>query len=317
MFGTQNPDHPWGHIAARVTERIVGFGRPLLPDVRMAMVTPPATQGARHHPLAVGSGELDLAITTPAATAWMAARGSGVYDRPVEGLRAIATYPHPDFLVFAVDAATGITSFEELVERRHPLRLVTGRSRDGVHDVLTAAVEEVLRQYGASYAAIEEWGGEVHFAGPTHTGGKLLLDGAADALFQEDQNSLTWQRIADSRPVNFLPVSPRVQEAMRETFGFPSATIPQGYARSVEAPVPTVDFGGWLLFCRDDLPSEWAYALAQACEETRDEVAQGDADKVQRALDLPIDAAGLFAAPAIPLHEGAAAYARERGYLDE
>ncbi len=315
-LGAQNPAHPWWFIAQALVERTVGFYDPILAERRMAIYTPPALQGARHNPIDVGDGRLDLGITTPSATVKMATDGTGVYDTAYHGLRAIAAYPHIDFIVFAVDAATGISSLEQLVEERYPLKLVTGRrSTDGVDDVLTFAVEEVLRQYGISYADIEEWGGTVHYGGPTHIGGHLVLDGTAEAIFQEAQTSAIWKRIFESRDFNLLSVSEAAREHMLETYGFPKATIPSGHYRvPTQEEVPTVDFSGWLLFCREDLPDEWAYALARACDETRPLVDEGDPE-VRRSLRLPVDPAYLFNETVVPLHNGAAAYAREHGYL--
>jgi TRAP-type uncharacterized transport system substrate-binding protein len=314
-FGTQNPAHPWWSVGERVTEALVGFSTPaLLPSVRISMVTPSALQGARNNPIEVSEGALEFGITTPAVTAKMAMEGTGVYDRPYPGLRAIASYPHIDFVVFMVDAATGITSLRQLVDEQRPLRVVTGRkSGDGQQDILTFTVEEVLRRYGASYERIEEWGGEVIYGGPTHIGGYRMLEGAADALFQEAQTARVWHEIADSRDVRVLGVAEDVIEGMRRDFGFARAAMPAGHYRGVVEETATVDFSGWLLFCREDVPDEWAYAFARACDETKEQVEAYP--EVRRSLRTPIDPGYLFTETVIPLHDGAAAYARERGYL--
>ena len=314
-LGVQNVEHPWWHVAGWLTEALVGFGEPILPDARVAVVTPPRLQAARQNPIDVSEGRLDAAFTTPSVTASMAAAGVGVYDRPYGGLRGIAAYPHDDFLVFAVDAATGIESFDDLATREEPLRLVTGRgSDDGEHDIVTFAAEQVLLRHGSSYAAIRARGGSVVFGQSPHIGARLVLDGEADALFQEAQSAPFWRELADSREVRFLPVPEQTLEALAAEYGFRRAEIPAGHYHGVDAPVPTVDFTGWLLFCREDLPAETAYALARAVDETRPRVESGDA-VVRGPLTLPIDPVRLFAETVIPLHDGAAAYAREQGHL--
>jgi TRAP-type uncharacterized transport system substrate-binding protein len=314
-FGTQNPAHPWWSVGERVVEALVGFTTPaLLPSLRISMVTPSALQGARNNPIEVSEGALEFGITTPAVTAKMAMDGTGVYDRPYPGLRAIASYPHIDFLVFMVDASTGVTSLRQLVEERPRLRVVTGRrSGDGQQDILTFTVEEVLRRYGASYEAIESWGGKVIYGGPTHIGGYCMLEGEADALFQEAQTARVWHEIADSRDVRVLAVEEEVIEGMRRDFGYARATIPPGHYRGVVEETPTVDFSGWLLFCREEVPDEWAYAFAKAVDQTKEEVEAYP--EVRRSLRTPIDPRYLFHETVIPLHDGAAAYAREQGYL--
>jgi TRAP-type uncharacterized transport system substrate-binding protein len=313
-FGTQNPGHPWWAIGAAVTEALVGFHAPLLPSIRIALTTPSALQGARNNPPEVGDGTLDIGITTPSAAALLASRGQGIYDEPVPNLRAIAAYPHIDYLVFAVDRSTGIESFEDLVEQQYPLRLVTGRNAGGEQDMLTYLVEQVLLGYGISYARIAEWGGEVIYGGPTHIGGNLMLEGRAEALFQEAQTAYVWPQIAESRPCNFLAVDPDIAESIESTLGFERAEMPARRYLGVEEPVSTVDFSGWLLFCRDDLPTEWAYALARACDRTKELVVEDQ--EVRRSLRTPIDPGYLFSRTAIPLHDGAAEYAREMGYVD-
>jgi TRAP transporter TAXI family solute receptor len=311
-IGVQNVEHPWWHLAGWLTEALVGFGRPLLPGSRVAVVTPPRLQAARQNPIDVAEGALDAAFTTPAATAAMAAAGVGLYDRPHRGLRAVASYPHDDFLVFAVDARAGVRSFDDLADR--PLRLATGRgSDDGDHDVVTYAAEQVLRRHGSSYARIRELGGSVAFAQSPHLGAKLMLDGQADAYFQEAQSAPFWQELADSRELVFLSVPDETIAALGKT-GLRPAVIPPGHYRGVDAPVQTIDFTGWLLFCREDLPAELAYALARAVDETRPRVEAGD-PVVRAPLTLPIDPVRLFGETVLPLHAGAAAYASERGYL--
>jgi TRAP-type uncharacterized transport system substrate-binding protein len=317
LFGAQNPAHPWWKVAELVVERLIGFRDPLLPGGRVALVTPPDLQGARANPIEVGNRALDVGITTPSTAAHLAREGAGIYSSPMPGLRALAAFPHIDCIVFAVAQETGLESLEQLVEERYPLRLVTGRrSAPGNDDVLTFAVEEVLRAYGTSYADIESWGGTVIYGGPTHIGGSALLQGEADALFHEARTQPIWREIADARPMRFLSVREDVRNAMRERYGFGEFTIEPGDYRGVEAPVPTVDFSGWLLFCRDDLPYDQAYAIAQACAEIGERGDELPAD-VRRSLRMPIEVDYLFRETAIPLHPGAEAFAREHGHLSQ
>jgi hypothetical protein len=287
----------------------------LLPDERVAIVTPPRLQAARRNPIDVAEGVLDVAFTTPSVTAAMATRGVGLYHRPYPSLRAIAAYPHDDFLLFAVDAATGIESIDDLAAFDRPLRIATGRGGDGADDdVLTYVADRVLRRHGTSYAAIRERGGDVVYAESPFAGGRLLLDGDVDVLVQEAQSAPFWRELGERGTVRFLPVPDDTRAALADELGLRSAAIPTGHNASVAAPVPTIDFTGWLLFCRDDLPGETAYALARAVDETRPKIEAGD-PVVRAPLTLPVDPLRLFTETAIPLHDGAAAYARERGYL--
>ena len=315
-FGAQNPTHPWWYVADRIVQALVGYEDRLLPDVQFAVVTPRDLQGALNNPIDVAAGTLALGITTPSVSARMAVEGIGAYSRRHAGLRAIAAYPHIDYVTFAVDSRTGITSLEQLANERYPLRLVSGRRSERGIDVLTFTVEEVLRQYGLSYSIIEEWGGEVFFSGPSHIGGRLVLDGRADAMFQEAEMLPIWSEIdTPPRRMNYLSLSDNVLEHMQVTYGFGRREIPAGRWPGVTEPVQTVDFSGWLVFCRDDLPEQWAYAVAKACDRSRGAVDEGP-NNVTRCLALPLAPSYMFTETAIPLHEGARRYAEEQGYID-
>jgi TRAP-type uncharacterized transport system substrate-binding protein len=314
-FGLQNPRHPWWWIGERVAEALVGFTNPLLPEARVSLTTPPALQGALYNPMDVSDGKLMFGMTTPSVSARMALEGKGPFDRAYPNLRAIAAYPHIDYVVLAIDGTLGVTTLEQLVARQLPLRLVTGRrSADGVPDVLTFAIDEILKQYGASYEAIEEWGGCVVYGGPTHVGGLLMRDGSADALFHEAQMSPMWGEIAAARPVQVLPIRKDVREHMQREYGFGTAEIPAGHPCGATEPTPTIDFSGWLLLCRDDVPDDVAYAVARACDETRAAVEADQGDRGEIAI--PIDPRYLFNETAIPLHDGARAYAAEKDSIE-
>jgi uncharacterized protein len=102
---------------------------------------------------------------------------------------------------------------------------------------------------------------------------------------------------------------------MQMTYGFARRQIPAGRWPGVTEPVQTVDFSGWLVFCRDDLPEEWAYAVAKACDRSRGAVDEGP-NNVTRCLALPLATSYMFTETAIPLHEGARRYAEDQGYVE-
>lgn len=320
---SQNPGHPWWKIAATLGEALAGFsspesfptpfGRRALSGVQFGLYTPTALAGALYNPIQVADGTYDVGITTPSSAAYMAERGIGPYSQRHEGLRAIAAYPHDDFLIFQIDAKFGVSSLRELAQARPPITIVTGRvGPNGEEDVLTFAIHEILRQHGFSFGDVESWGGRVIFGGPTHVGGHIVRDGEGDALFHEAQGQPMWNQIAQSRDMVVLEVDEAVQQHMAEKYALRPRTIPVGHGSGNTDPVPTVDFSGWLVLVRDDFPEEWAYALAAAVDDTRHEV---DGLGMGSSLILPLDPAYLFTETVIPLHDGAARYAREKGII--
>src|SRR4051794_25216965 len=106
---------------------------------------------------AVGRGEVDVAMTTPAAFATAALDGRGVFgEESFPGLRALGVVPQRDRLVVGVHHRLGITSFAELWEAKAPLRLATSIN-DGVNYVGLAA-HEVLTRSGVDVGG---WGGQL------------------------------------------------------------------------------------------------------------------------------------------------------------
>jgi TRAP-type uncharacterized transport system substrate-binding protein len=76
--------------------------------------------------------------------------------------------------------------------------------------------------------------------------------------------------------------------------------------------IPTIDFSGWPMVVRADMPNDVAYALCEALE-IRRKVIPTDNFKPLRISQLCAnDAEGPFD---VPLHPGAKRFYRERGYL--
>src|SRR5919106_486084 len=155
------------------------------------------------------------------------------------------------------------------------------------------------------------------FPEPVVVGVPLVRNGAANAIFQEGQHHPMWEQLAEARPLRCLVVSRGIVDYMMETYGFSEAIIPKGRLKGVEEDVLTLDYGGWLLACREDLPAEVAYLLAQVCTDQRDAVAAPYKDKPKhlQSFEIPITPQHLSSKCVIPLHKGAEKYYRESGCL--
>jgi uncharacterized protein len=232
-------------------------------------------------------------------------------------LRAIARFPEPDYIFWLVAAELGVHCFEDLARLRPAMILVSGRRGPTGPDTITWAIEQVMKQYGFSYQDIESWGGKVLFPGPAVVGVPLVRNGQANAIFQEGQHHPMWEQLAEARPLRCLPMSREVVDYMKETYGFSEAIIPRGRLKGVEEDLLTLDYGGWLLACREDLPEEVAYLLAKVCTDQRDAVAAPykDRPKHLQSFEIPITPQHLSSKCVIPLHKGAETYYREIGCL--
>jgi TRAP-type uncharacterized transport system substrate-binding protein len=206
---------------------------------------------------------------------------------------------------------------EELVKRKPPFILVSGRIGPTGPDTLTWTVEEVMKYYGFSYQDIESWGGKVLFPGPAVVGVPMVRSGQAHAIFQEGVHHVMWEQLAEARPLRCLGLSRGAVSYMKERYGFDEAIIPKGRLKGIEEDLLTIDYGGWLLACREDLPEELAYLLARVSTEQRDAIAAPfkDRPKHLQSLEIPLTPRHLCTRCVIPLHKGAERYYREIGCL--
>ncbi len=295
-YDRSGTDLPFGDIRVALDAREVKAGRPNLTF---------ATDTARS-PLAVARGEADLSFFNPSAYLAMAVRGVGPFTEPLS-LRTIATFPSWDRMGFAVSARTGLESLSAIRERRYPLR-VSVRGLDT--DTTRFVVDEVLASLGFSLRDIEAWGGSIHRAGTPGDRSRLdgVADGSIEAIFDEGINA--W-RAALAHGMRFLPVAPETARRMEE-LGWRTPVIPRGWDTGVDADVPAIDFSGWPLYTRADMPDEIAYRICKSLDAARSRI-PFDSDRPVELADLCTDSdeAPLGA----PVHPGAERYYREMGAL--
>jgi uncharacterized protein len=314
-FVTQQANHPWWVIATEIARVLSSYGSGPLRGYSVGVFTPRFGLGALGNPAVVASGEFDLGITTPTASAWLAMKGAGPFKTPHENLRAIANYPHHDCVLFALSKATGVSSLDELVERRYPLRLATGRKNNDQLDLVSFVVDEVLKQYGGSLAMIEEWGGQVNFSGKTTEGIPLMIAGQVEAVFNEAQMMPMWDQLIAKTDVNFLSVDEEIIDRLDQKYGLGKVVIGAERFPSLPSEIRTVGFGGWLLFANAELPDEIVYKVTQAAIETRPVIEKKYGGGKFASLAAEIRPEAMCRNCLIPLHPGAEAYYRDCGYL--
>lgn len=266
---------------------------------------------------AVDSGRVDMAVVTPIVTAAMYREGRGLFDTPHPRLQAIAALPHRDRLVLAIGADVadryGIHTYADIAAKHPPLKIATSESEKG--NPIYLCIEEILAAYGMKWDDITRWGGQwIEVVRPPQAI-PMVTSGEADAIFYEAV--MTWHRMAEQRPLRFIPVDPPVLEELHRRYGFERADIEPGEYPGVDAPVPAVDFSQWLLIVRDDMPDAVAHLIAQVIVENR-----GDFEAQYRArpakespLHYPIEPAEIWKTAPVPLHAGAAQYYRELGVM--
>lgn len=262
---------------------------------------------------AVAQGEVDVAVVTPSTFAEMALRGRGLFEgEAYPYLRALGEVPHVDRLLFAVRQDLGVTSLAEIRDGRVPLRLAISPN-DGVSFPGYAA-HRVLAGSGIAPEKLQEWGGTILEHERPFECLDDLNEGRADAVFHEAIMTPNWRDLANEHDLSYLPVESEVLDEVEQEFGWRRAVVEQGYLRGLEAGVETLDFSGYLVAVREDMPDDVAYLLAWILGETTSKLESQyhhlPADRSPVAY--PIDRQTL-ASTAIPLHRAAADYYQRAG----
>ncbi len=257
---------------------------------------------------AVARGEADVASINPSGPLTMAYRGKGPFKEPIP-VRAITVIPSLDWLGFAVNESTGLTSLADVKSQKYPLR-VSIRGQEGHSTKLY--IDTVLAAYGFSLEDIVSWGGMVsNDAGmpyATNRAGRVA-SGELDAVFDE---ALTrFIPIATDMKMRFLPLDEPVLQHM-EDLGFRRSTIRREMFPMLQSDIPTLDFSGWPVFTRADVSEDFIYEFCKALDAKKDQV------PYQEPGPLPLHTMwkDTEAGPLdVPLHPGAERYWREAGYM--
>lgn len=291
-WGTANLHRICGWIAQELADRCG-------PHTRVATWNSRGFSDAVH---AVGRGEVQVALTTPAAFAAAALDGRGVFsDEYYPDLRALGVVPQRDRLVVAVHKDLGIDSFAQLRERKPELRLATS-VHDGVNYVGLAA-HEILTRSGAD---VTGWGGRLLEDERPCESLAHAKEGRANAIVHEAVMLPAWQEVG--KEMNFLEVEEEVLDSVRDDFGWPAAHVDDGYFPGRSA-FRTLDFSDFLVLTRADLPEDVAYAIAWVLGETR-HIIEGQYRHLapeRSPITYPLDPVTMGKAP-IPLHPGAGRY---------
>ncbi|HEX2387440.1 MAG TPA: TAXI family TRAP transporter solute-binding subunit [Candidatus Binatia bacterium] len=278
-------------------------------EVRLGLGFRDSKLGGTAIPLTVARGVWDFGIANPAGLARMGTAGVGPYKKKLS-LRAIGVFPSWDRLVFAVRKDSGISSLDEIAARKLP---VTVSTRAGTKEHATLyVIGQVLQAYGFSLADIEKWGGKVlRVQSPSDPARREHLQGGIQAVF--DEGIKTWGALALAADMKFLPIRDDVLRKMSR-LGFGGATLGKDAFPAMDEDIATVDFSGWLFFCRADLPAKTAYDMARAIDRCHEDIEADRLDKGKMTMQ-EFCRGGESGTLTIPLHSGAKKYYREKGYI--
>ncbi|HEY3305407.1 MAG TPA: TAXI family TRAP transporter solute-binding subunit [Candidatus Binatia bacterium] len=270
-----------------------------------------ATGGFREL-MALAEGKFSLVWLNPSSMLTLAYRGKGPFRKRLP-LRTIAVFPSYDVVAFAVHESTGITSLDQIKKQRYPLRLSTARiTQDALlRNATMFTVTAVMRAAGFTLADIRKWGGKIQpVPGPSNPARREAIEsGAVNAIFDEGIKS--WGQTALAHGFQYLPVEGKILKRM-VALGYRPAVMSKSRFPGLSEDVQTLDFSGWPMAVRADMPDDEAYALCEAIERRKDLIPTDNF----KPLDIAQLCANDEEAPNdVPLHPGAERFYRERGYL--
>lgn len=267
----------------------------------------------------VARGDVHFAIINPAGPLVMAVRGTGPFKAPLP-LRVITVIPSYDQFVFAVSADTGLTTLDEIRERRYPLRVSLRGQMDHSNHFYT---EQVLSVCGFSLADIESWGGRVQYDPGLPDGQGLWNDGSTkvstrlDAVERGEVNAvfdeaiITWAHRAKSLNMRFLELGEH-RLTQLEALGLRRGQVTREQYPELPNEVVGVDYSGWPIYTHAAVPEAIVEAFCEALEARKGQIPwefEGPLPlerMVRNEADTPLE---------IPLHPGAERFWRKRGYL--
>ena len=261
---------------------------------------------------AVAEGKFSLAWVNPSVLLTMAYRGKGPFRRRLP-LRTIAVFPSYDVMGFAVHESTGITSLSQIKKERFPLKLSTRLMTPSAlrENSTMFTVAAVMRAAGFSFAELRKWGGKIHLASrPSDPARRASIEnGTVNAIFDEGIKS--WARTALENGFRILPVEGAVLKRL-VAMGSRPPVMSNSRFHGMAEDITTIDFSGWPMIVRADMPDEAVYPICEAIEKRKDVIPTDNYKPLEMAQLCANDEEAPYD---VPLHKGAERFYRERGYL--
>jgi TRAP-type uncharacterized transport system substrate-binding protein len=302
----------WGPIAVLTKQALVRYGYDVqicfncnrqlsVPSVARAMETPPLNRwdvilGDPPPP----RGKVDFGVTN-SHSLWRAYTGDGYADGPQPHLRLIAYIEDVHLFQVAAKRSLGLQGLEDVARDRLKIALLL----DG-----SPFMPPIVTYYGLDQ--LESWGGTIKRGfGGEHAANRTDFDVVITAhggLAGNIENDLLYE-VTQKFDLQFLPFAPALMEQMAERYLLEIAPVPVGLLKGIDKPMTTLARNGQSVFGRQDMPDDFAYAVARALDEDRAKL---------KYLNRPYfyDSQTVWQGiGGVPLHAGAERYYRERAYL--
>jgi len=260
---------------------------------------------------ALDEGKIDMASAGQQSTNYLAYKGMWPFEKAYTQLRAIAGKLSNLYFATAVMTKTGITSWEELVEKQYPVKFATfPKGSTGI-----VCLQYLLKTMDLTIDDLLSWGAEWYPAKPSDIT-SLFADGKVEAFFHVIQKGHPlWTQLTSTYKFNYLPFPEKLESKIKE-FRYDVGDIPaddekwrdtlRGLTTDYHAILMYTEF-----FTTENLPENIAYTFAKAIAENRDTILKAfpafevyNPDETWKEKYI-----------GEPLHPGAEKYYREAGYM--
>jgi uncharacterized protein len=246
-----------------------------------------------------GLGAIDFGATA-AQFLHQAYLGTGPFakEKPRTNLRLIANIQDPSYVLVAAKAETGITDLSQIRQKRWPIRILTaGVGSDS---------SRILAYFGLSRQEIEAAGGHIGNTPEDHEKFDVAI-GAGGGMTTAPEWRI-WSEISQKFDLEFIQLPDALLAQLTSDGEQERGITPVGLYRGIVRPIPTAVRTGTVIYGRDDMPDDFAYAVAKAMDEQQ-QLLQW------KHLNFSYNVHTVWKAFEVPLHPGAARYYRERGYM--
>lgn len=256
------------------------------------------------NPIRLQTKELDVAVET-ACLAVCAKNGSNPFKAPVENLQSLANLRTISRLNIVVRGDSGITSIEQLIAEKKPIRLATG-PRGSASEVMG---RWVLKEYGITYKDITAWGGKL-ISNNFGDVADMAKDGQVDMMFWVGPGEAWFfTDLINNTSLKWLPVNETVAAAVQKKYLlYPTTFTAKEYNGKMGQDIPGVATSQELIVHKD-LSEDIAYRITKAmCEGAAEIIAANPTwgnFKAETAWDGVTH----------ELHPGAVKYYKEKGWL--
>jgi TRAP transporter TAXI family solute receptor len=289
----------WYVYAAAIAEQL----RPKLPEGSTIDILP--TPGGIANTILVGEGRAELGLSFNTTAKW-ARDGIVAFKEKMGDIRGIYGEMDIFYVGSVVTKKSELMSFEQIKEKKFPLRLMTVPV-GGNGEI---AARHILEAYGMTYADLKSWGGSV-----THTSrtaiASAIKDGHADAwIHTVTPGHPAMSEICLTTEMRFLPIKEDFIKALGQKYGYSRDIIKANTFKGQDYDVVTLGCPTVLIAAKA-LPDDVAYWTAKVIAENKEKLVKAHAGlKVFNPAEACKEEK-----LGVALHPGAIKYFKEKGWM--